>query len=1466
MPIPLLVRAAVLSLTMLLLVGCREPDPRADHAPTNTNNQQGEQAMSTTNTTATNASALVDQVKREGDRVWVEGVEPLSWNTWNTYMASLTNVARAMGDDVSYEEVMGLSGAAFRLHFHQPEWCPSSPDAGVGHNCEPLAHRALGYVIQHVDNGKDKAQQEALRKAVAASIDAGKPVIAIDLILVPDWGVIAGYVEDSDKFLCRTFHKETGGYDENEKRPWSVHIVKERVQPPARRQAVLDSFRAAVKLAETKSFGKYASGYAAYQAWANDLEKDDRFTGEALAAKPGSLAHISGWVHHSLVDARRAAVTYLRSSADEFEGPAREQVLAAADHYEKVVEALTPVDQYAHHLHGLMQGRKWTGEMRHAQAAALRKACEIERTAIAAIKQAIVEATVKREGDRVFIADVPKPTGSVSSLAVLTAALQQRGEDVDYTDLMGISGRAFRLQFSWCPSSPHAYIGYDCFEPAVAAMGYESTQLAGTFDRLKRADGKATPEQQEHTRAVVKAEIDAGRSVIFGSEEDALLVGYEPISDDNPTGWLRRPGPHGGGKKYMRPIKNMPWGLCALEKVAEPKPRRQAAINAMRVAILNAERGTVQDSELKTGFAAWEKWIKELEPAAFKAMVDDTRRQLKELGREKEDPVWGMCLGNAWIYQNLREARREAATYLRRVAGDLPESARPHVLAAADAYEKVADVLEQKGADEGAPCPFEYVPYPFRLKNVAEEWTDQMRAQQAIWLKNALPHERKAIAELSKALVEATTVGRDGGRVWIEDVPKPAGSVSSLAVLTAALQQRGEDVDYTYLMGVGGRAFRLQVNWCGSGPHAHFGIDCYTPAVEAMGYERVKLPGMHDVSKKPWVDATAEQQEHTRAVVKAEIDAGRTICFSTGEDALLVGYEPISDDNPTGWLRRPGPHGGGKKYMRPIKQMPWALDALKRVSDRVSTREAAINAIRMAIKNTEGSGVDDENLKTGFAAWQSWIDELEPDGFKAATERVRKQMAEQGNEDADPLPGMCNGNAWIHENLAEARQEAAKYLRRIAPDMPEPARPHLLAAADSYERVVKAMSNDDVEGEPCAYEFVPYAFRLKDVAKEWTDEHRALQRKTLIAALPHERQAIAELRKALLMSQVKQEDGKVWIDIPGFSPGDFTSSIHGAQARILEHVGQSMTYDDLVGYGAFAFRTNWHKTGCPSGGHPCCGYMCIDGSNRAIPWNVKAYEAMPRGKKRSDEELEAFKAQTNAAIKASIDRGIPVQYDLEEAGLIIGYADDGKRWWCVHPYHKWGKEAFWFDEVKGMAGGKWPWVIVVWSEPKPDDQRADPRELTIAALKQVVDMWNTQKKGDYFCGDAAYKHWIQWLRDVEAGKIKNPKGWMQGNGWCYDVITQNRPIAARWLKKQAGLFDGEAKQHLLKAAKTYAKIDPVMVEADKCPWDLTLGPGRFNEWTSEKRQTQISRMEQARELDRAAIAEITKALEAVDEE
>ena len=336
---------------------------------------------------------------------------------------------------------------------------------------------------------------------------------------------------------------------------------------------------------------------------------------------------------------------------------------------------------------------------------------------------------------------------------------------------------------------------------------------------------------------------------------------------------------------------------------------------------------------------------------------------------------------------------------------------------------------------------------------------------------------------------------------------------------------------------------------------------------------------------------------------------------------------------------------------------------------------------------------------------------------------------------------------------------------------------------------------------------------------------------------------------------VRQADGRSWIEgVAGFDSGAYASSVHGAQARILQALGETLSYDDLVCYGGFAFRASVHKDFCPSAGHPCCGFMCIEGSNRALPWQTTFYDSFPWGKEKADRA--AFEAEVRAAIKASIDRGVPVHYGSEEDGLIIGYGDEGKRWWCVHPYHQHGQETFWFDEAKGFAGGQWPWGIAVWTAPKPADQRVPKRELTLAALKQAVEMWQTEKRGDYFCGDAAYAHWLQWLRDVEAGKVAAPNQGRHGSGWCFDVLIQNRRIAGRWLNQTAVDFPGESGRQLGLAAEHYASIPEVCMAEINCAWDLSPAPEK---WTSHLRQRMIERLAASREHDRAAIAALTQA-------
>ena len=96
----------------------------------------------------------------------------------------------------------------------------------------------------------------------------------------------------------------------------------------------------------------------------------------------------------------------------------------------------------------------------------------------------------------------------------------------------------------------------------------------------------------------------------------------------------------------------------------------------------------------------------------------------------------------------------------------------------------------------------------------------------------------------------------------------------------------------------------------------------------------------------------------------------------------------------------------------------------------------------------------------------------------------------------------------------------------------------------------------------------------------------------------------------------------------------------------------------------------------------------------------------------------------------------------------------------------------------------------------------------------------------YFVGEAAYAPWLGWLRDVESGGIDDHKAGMQGNGWCFEVLIQNRRIAGRWLKQKADDFQGEAGKHLRSAADRYAQIAELCAKDLNTSWDLTWPSAR----------------------------------------
>jgi hypothetical protein len=344
-------------------------------------------------------------------------------------------------------------------------------------------------------------------------------------------------------------------------------------------------------------------------------------------------------------------------------------------------------------------------------------------------------------------------------------------------------------------------------------------------------------------------------------------------------------------------------------------------------------------------------------------------------------------------------------------------------------------------------------------------------------------------------------------------------------------------------------------------------------------------------------------------------------------------------------------------------------------------------------------------------------------------------------------------------------------------------------------------------------------------------------------------------------TRVHRETDKVWIDIPGFSTDEYASSVHGCQARILQTVGESADYADLICCNGFAFRVQVAPDFCPSAGHPFMGYECTRHDLAKDLWRID--DLSPT--KGSDEQPPKYDDNAIGAVKASIERGVPVQYEGEEDGLIVGYAVDGARWLCIHPYHQAGQQAFWYDEGDAMAGGNGnpPWRLAVWIAPRPDAERTPDAELLKHALALAVEMW--ESSGPYPCGQNGYRHWIESLRHIDDGRFDDPQLIMQGNAWCMDVLVHARRIASDWLRGKADTLPDKPSQRLEAAADAYSDLVAACLKDVESTWEITLWPGAYPQWTNEVRDRQIQRLEVAREYDLVAIGAIREALSLMTE-
>jgi hypothetical protein len=286
------------------------------------------------------------RLKRADSTVWIEGVPTLTgWHKLPTFAGALEAALSVTEHPVSYTDILGLSGLAFRTRWFVgpdgPTGCPCSP-TGETPVVWAAVSRGTGWQLEPFDgDGWDAPGMRRTVPRIVDSIDAGRPVIAVDVDL--NSGVIYGHKQDRVTFFVRTYYAESvqcgvSGLGQN---PALVVFLRHHAPPPPRANVLRTVLRDAVDAWQHETWDTTVSNYlrsgkAALEAWIDFYARLDEMGQRVDRHK--LLGHVI-WNCQHLYQARRAAAAFLAQVADDLP-EARDELIQASAEYQQEADLL----------------------------------------------------------------------------------------------------------------------------------------------------------------------------------------------------------------------------------------------------------------------------------------------------------------------------------------------------------------------------------------------------------------------------------------------------------------------------------------------------------------------------------------------------------------------------------------------------------------------------------------------------------------------------------------------------------------------------------------------------------------------------------------------------------------------------------------------------------------------------------------------------------------------------------------------------------------------------------------------------------------------------------------------------------------------------------------------------------------------------------------------------------------------
>jgi len=273
-----------------------------------------------------------------------------------SWAGALYVALKVTGVSVSYENIMGVSGACWRAAF-TPVWDYSAADALAAYDYAAPAFKAYGLSVNRTDRIASE-ERKLEKQLILESIRNHRLPLAINLRVAPEWGVITGYLDNGRTLLCRSYFddetfeelqdnrefiedmKISKGYLHVDNWPYLIMRYSDQGQIPLAIDSLYASLRIKVDSMSFEEKGGYKLGIAALETWREGLLDDHWYQ----AAKEEDFMRRLGVNHFcmmALVDARRSAAVYLKEALPLLDHPSEFAYLSEmAEVYDQMYSSL----------------------------------------------------------------------------------------------------------------------------------------------------------------------------------------------------------------------------------------------------------------------------------------------------------------------------------------------------------------------------------------------------------------------------------------------------------------------------------------------------------------------------------------------------------------------------------------------------------------------------------------------------------------------------------------------------------------------------------------------------------------------------------------------------------------------------------------------------------------------------------------------------------------------------------------------------------------------------------------------------------------------------------------------------------------------------------------------------------------------------------------------------------------------